>query len=194
MKNCLLLLPLAFIFSCSGNEASQNEDPVLPEKDTSMALVADTIPKKEAKEEPSSKKVSIEDFPKKWYVLTPNEDGYMIFHDCEAEDQQIWIEKNENNGWEITVVYGQDSQEFKLVSFEAEEEEVELMQVVSGQFIIENPRYPDADPEIYDFMWNKDEQFGRFEGFFNEPAMMVDEAHKSEYPEKSENCDYLNDM
>lgn len=139
---------------------------------------------------------TLDDFPKKWFLLSEKSKGSeeLIINDwCEAEIEQINIEKDASGNWMFFVLYGQDSDVFNLISFEATEKEMELYQVVSGHFVLERPNYEGKDTVTYDFMWNKDLMFCHFEKFFSENAMMVSEKNRDNYETIEEKCDYLNE-
>ena len=87
---------------------------------------------------------TIEKLPKKWFRLDPetkNSEEYVINDWCEAEIEQLLVEQDKEGNWVVTVLYGQDSDQFKLIDFMAEEKEMELYQVVEGNFVVEKPTY-----------------------------------------------------
>ncbi len=196
MKKIFGLCLIASVWACS-NETPIKQDDI---NETKIDSTNTTKPAKDTLNAPitavQENPLTIEDFPKKWFKLDPideNSEEYVINKYCEAETQQLWIEQ-EDNGWFVYVLYGQDGQKYKIIEFEAYEEERELYQVMYGTFILENPDYPDMDVELYDFMWNKDLMFCNFNGFFQDEAMMVSEQNKDNYGLIEENCDYLEDM
>lgn len=141
-------------------------------------------------------KFVMDDFPKKWLLLNPKSKGSeeMVINDwCEAEIEQINIEKDASGNWMFYVLYGQDSDVFNLISFEATEKEMELYQIVSGHFVLERPSYMGKDTVTYNFMWNKDLMFCYVEKFFSETAMLVSEKNSGNYETITEECDYLNE-
>ena len=124
--------------------------------------------------------LTIESFPKNWFKLDELNQEYVINQYCEAETQQIQILK-EGEDWFVLVIYGQDSQKYKIIEFDAYEETRENFEIIYGSFVLENPDYPDMDVELYDYMWNKDLMFCNFEGFFQEKTMMVSDINKDNY-------------
>ncbi|MCB0400884.1 MAG: hypothetical protein KDD41_02270 [Flavobacteriales bacterium] len=196
MKKTYLLLLLSSFLACSSEETRRETIDELP-VDSNVAEVSQPdengmAPEDAVQENP----LTIEDFPHKWYMLNPKEENseeYVINKWCEAETQQIQISK-EGEDWFVYVLLGQDSERFKIIEFDAYEEERELYQVMYGSFVLENPYQPEADPEIYEYMWNKDLMFCHFDGFFQDGAMMVSEQNKDQYELIEEDCDYLNDM
>lgn len=187
MKRILFFLVLAVLFSCKdSNKKNENPNPLISEE--AVEMVEETV--EESETEIGPVEISLEEFPKRWYMLLGEDGEFVIFKYCYAELQQVWVDQTEDGGWEVSVLYGQDSQEFRVVDFEATEETQEQFRVVSGQFILQNPYQPDMDPEIYEFWWNKDRMFGFFSGFFNEDAYMVSEGNKDNYEVVVEECDY----
>jgi hypothetical protein len=141
-----------------------------------------------------SKEFTLENFPKKWFMLNKENktsDEFVINKWCEAETQQITFEKDDSDNWVIYVNYGQEADKFNLLDFKATEKKIELYQVVSGHFVIKKPDYAGGETVDYNFMWNKDLMFCNFYEFFGETAMMVSEQNKSNYKTIEENCDYL---
>ena len=191
MKRIALAVACLILISC-GEEPETDEIVNVPPQDT--VSIENTEPKdtSQAAQELAVQEnaLTIEDFPNKWFKLTEQNQDYVIYKYCEAETQQLWIEK-EDNIWYVTVLYGQDSQRYKVIEFDAYEEERENFQVMYGSFILENPDYPDMDVEMYDYLWNKDLMFCTFSGFFQDETMMVSAKNKSNYELVKEDCDYL---
>ena len=189
MKFTSLLFSLLILFSCSNDNQNENEKISATETvKTEKAHPIDTI--KEINLAVQENPLTIEDFPKTWFLLDELEDSYIINEYCEASTQQLVINK-EGNDWFINVFFGQDGEKYKIIEFDAYEETRENFEIIYGSFILENPSYPDMDVEMYDFMWNKDLMFCNFEGFFQDKAMMVSEQNKDNYETVTENCDYL---
>lgn len=172
-------------------------DSIVPEEnqDETVSKVSqyDTVSKANQKElnEGVGQSFSLEDFPKKWLLLSQMEDGdYAIYKYCDAQIEQIWLEHNEQRGLVITVLYGQDADEFKLVHFEATREYYEQYDVVVGHFVVEIIMNPDMDPEVYDFMWNQELKFATFDGFYQDQVTMVNENEADNYERLFEECDW----
>ncbi|MDF1672377.1 MAG: hypothetical protein P1U41_02670 [Vicingaceae bacterium] len=193
MKNLLGIFVLIIMCSCTNEETNiETTEDIIEDTlsiiDSDVKVIEDTI-NQAVQENP----LAVEDIPNEWYRLNKQGEGFVINEYCEAETQKLSIEYQERHGWRILVSYGQDSQWFKIIEFEAYEEKRENFEIIYGTFIIENPDYPDSDPELYDFMWNKDLQFATFGGFFQEKARMVSIQNKNNYELIKENCDYLNE-
>ena len=191
MKHFVPLFLILILFSCSNNNHEENE--IL---DTIDTTTTQKISAKDTIEEPNlavqENPLSIENFPKIWLKLDELNQEYIINQYCEAETRQLRI-LNEGEDWFVLVLYGQDSQRYKIIEFDAYEETRENFEIMYGSFVLENPDYADMDVELYDYMWNKDLMFCNFEGFFNEKTMMVSEKNKGNYETVKENCDYLQD-
>ncbi len=193
MKRLLLLFIVLLIASCKNpNSKTEESTGDTKAKDSTELTV----------EEPSSSEtetavtnstepqaVTLEDLPKKWYMLSGENGEFYIYKYCYAEIRQLWIEQDEDGGWSIAVIYGQDGDRLKGVSFEAASELQEQFEVVSGYFVLQSPHEPDMDPEIYDFWWNKDLGFGSFSGFFSEDTYMTPEESLDQYEVIEEECD-----
>lgn len=193
MKNLLAIFVLIIICSCTNKKTNIETTEGIAEDtlsivDSKIEVSEDTI-NLAVQENP----LTIEDIPNKWYKLDKQGEGFVINEYCEAETQKLSIENQERHGWRILVSYGQDSQWFKIIEFEAYEEVRENFEIIYGTFILENPDYPDSDPELYDFMWNKDLHFATFGGFFQEETRMVSILNKDNYELIIENCDYLDE-
>jgi hypothetical protein len=193
MKVIYFFVIALILGSCSSS--SEKIESVKSDLDTTNSEVI-------IKEEPSTNEtnlavqenpLSIEDFPKVWLMLDKIEDEHVINEYCEAETKTLRIIK-EDEQWFIHVIFGQDGQKFKIIEFDAYEEERENFQIMYGSFILENPDYPDMDVEMYDYTWNKELMFCTFNGFFQDEAMMVSEENKNNYKIIKEDCDYLNDI
>ena len=191
MKKLLGISLLVFIYSCN-NETIKNE--IIDEGHTDTSTIVEPVIETTTdtinlavQENP----LTIEDFPKRWYKLDKQDEDFVVNEYCEAETKQLSIEYNDEIGWRVLVSYGQDGMWFKVVEFEAYEEMKENFEVMYGTFILENPDYPDSDPELYSFSWNKDLKFATFEGFFQEEITMVSKQNLDNYELIKENCDYL---
>lgn len=194
MKNILTILLLIFIYSCDNQTEQINKNNNIETTPT------DTLPTtKEIDDEIEIDKeddiaITIEDIPKTWYKLNLQESKqYTINEWCEIQSIQLEIEKNENGGWQILASYPTDSKRFKIIGFDASETSNENESIISGNFIIENPDYPDMDPDIYSFYWNKGMMYATFDGFFENETRMVSELNKQHYELVKENCDYLDE-
>ena len=191
MRFFISLFLIVILFSCSNNTPIENE--ATNKIDSSIVGQIDTpqttkTPNLAVQENP----LTIESFPKNWFKLDKLDDNYVINQYCEAETQQLRIIK-EKESWFVLVIYGQESQKFKVIEFDAYEETRENFEIMYGSFVLENPDYPDMDVELYDYTWNKDLMFCYFQGFFNDRTMMVSEKNKDNYEIIKENCDYLNE-
>lgn len=193
MKKITLLLSILVTISCSDNSTTDElakaaSTELIPEKE--MDIDSTTIIEEKSNMAVQENPLTLYTFPKVWYQLDQVEDEYIINEYCEATTPQIKITQ-EDSIWYVYVIYGQDGQRYKVIDFDAYEETRENFEIVYGSFVLENPDYPDMDVELYDYMWNKDQQFCRFEGFFQDPTMMVSEQNKDNYRIVKENCDYL---
>jgi hypothetical protein len=144
----------------------------------------------------NSREFHLENFPKKWFMLnkeSKNNEELVINDWCEAEIEQITIEKNDMGDWKVQVNYGQDTDVFNLLDFKATEKEIKSYHLISGYFVIEKPEYDGGETVNYNFTWNKNNQFCNFFGFYGEPVKMVCEQNKGNYKMVVENCDYLNE-
>jgi len=193
MKRITFILITLMLVACS----SETPEEVNVEETTQDTLIEQST---EGKDTTASQELavqenplSIENFPKKWFQLTEQNQDYIIYKYCEADVQQLWIEQD-GTDWYVLVIYGQESQRYKVIEFDAYEEERENFQVMYGSFVLENPDYPDMDVEMYDYMWNKDLMFCTFNGFFQDETMMVSEGNKDNYETVKENCDHLVDQ
>jgi hypothetical protein len=195
MKPIIFSIITLFILSCNNEtiiEEPNNIDTIEDNQTKNNTIKDSTI--NEVVENIESKSIEIEDIPKKWYKLNLQESKqYTINEWCEIQSIQLEIEKNGNDGWQILVSYPTDSRRFKIIGFEASETATENETIISGNFIIENPDYPDLDPDIYSFYWNKGMMHATFSGFFNEDTRMVSELNKHHYELVKENCDYLDE-
>lgn len=190
MKYFTFILSALILFSCSDEPSEEvitneiTQDTLIEEKTTGK----DTAVTEELAVQENE--LTIDDFPKKWFKLTEQNQDYIVFSPCEAETSQLWLEED-NGAWYVTVLYGQDSQRFKILNFDAYEEKRDNFQVVYGMIVLENPDYPDMDAEMYEYLWNKDLMFCNFYGFFQDETMMVSEQNLDNYEFVKEDCSYL---
>jgi hypothetical protein len=191
MKLFAIIISLLLLISCNNSNAP--DELVILDEVPVETLNTDTVEEEVSTNSAVQENpLTMADIPQIWYKLEKMNDEEVIHQYCEAETQQLQFEQ-ENGGWFILVIYGQDSQRYKVLEFEGYEEFINQQTIIKGMFIIENPSYPDMDTEMYDFIWNTNDKYGVFEGFFNESTKMVSDKNKSSYRTIKENCDYLNE-
>ena len=100
MKRILFILVASIIVSCSSETTKETQEVINNDSTTTELeepVTSDEIAPNEAVQE---NPLTIEDFPKKWYMLDPREEGseeLVINKWCGAETQQIHIENDNLN-------------------------------------------------------------------------------------------------
>lgn len=193
MKNWLVLIIAVFFYSCTNETVSEEKVEILNNDSLiEKASFKDSTTNSElaVQENP----LTIEDIPKRWFKLNLQESKqYTINEWCEIQSSTIEFVQNDTQDWEVLVSYPTDSKSFKIIGFDASEISNDYETIIEGNFIIENPDYPDMDPEIYSFSWNKGMMYATFGGFYENETRMVSEQNKDNYELVKENCDYLDE-
>jgi len=132
----------------------------------------------------------IDDFPRVWIRLwqEENSDEFFIQHTCEAELPQIWIEPIYGDKWELTILYGQDSDQWLIDDFKAEEKTMELSLVVIGSMKLYKSNNP-SNYFISEFCWNKDEEHCHFSNIPGSGEFYINEEKQNVYRHEVEDCE-----
>lgn len=198
MKIIISLFLICLTCACGDNDLSEKTTGFQinqPEPDIeSDTLVPDL---QEVDPQPGEPKiVHIEDLGPVWLCLTENTDieelesdeGYSIYKWCFAELPQLWFESGKGEDWYLSVLHGQDTEDYLISDFNATESEQELAIVVNGEFTLTSLLQEDLTKKVT-FWWNKDIYFACFEGIYKHPMYYVPEENKGMYEEVYEICD-----
>ncbi len=191
--NSLFLL-LIILASCGGEEKTGFTVNAPEQNDDTISQDIDLL--EEEVEELEYQAFFIEDMPEVFMRLTENtsitendlDEGYAIYKYCFSELPQIWFTGKKGDEWILTVLYGQDSEDFELTGFDASIGEQELFMVVNGSFNLKS-LYDDTNTKTVVFWWNQDTNFACFEGVYDAPFYCVPEEDKSEYEYILEECE-----
>lgn len=201
MKKLFGFVLFGLIMSCGGSETVETDNAEKENEDFERTdeISSDTLAEStgtEIVESFAPIEIFLDDMPTKWWQLTNFKDiegmehheGHAIYHWCYAEVPQIWFEAGKGDEWQLTVLYGQDSEQWLVEDFTAVESERELYRVVDGSFRLV-PIYDYQEEKQVEFWWNKDIAFAGFKGIFSEETYFVPDDRKSEYEDVEEECD-----
>lgn len=184
----IYFVSLVTIFSvgCSSTETSDQQK----ETNTEDSLAEENFDTIEEFIEPEPVDFPIERMPSVWYRLLCEDedlDKCVIYDYCEAEHPQIWIEEKELS-WQLTALYGQDSDTWTIEEFSAVEEMIDGRMFVNGKMKLAST-YDKSDKRTIDFSWDLAEYRCRFEGFLHwDENYFVSEEDSGNYEEVVEDC------
>lgn len=189
------------VFLCLGSllliaACSESEKETTTANESTTFETVETIEPTEQDEnlvesESTSEPFYLEDFPQEWNRLTEEAGEMVIYHYCEAEDQQIWIEPKKGDEWEMTILHGQDSEVWSIIGFDATEYFAGGVSEVKGSIELHPLSTYQEEGKTLSFTWDRSMATCTFEGIYDNPTQYAVSERIDLFTEISEDCEGL---
>jgi len=169
----VVLLGLIIVSSCTQN--TLNDDSISVDKTISQTENVDNI------------KEMLASFPLKWIHVEIENRNTVIVENCDIPTAMLTIE-NKGDYFIIKTVYGNDFEEWELISMTATEQMVEGQEVQDGLFLVKKMTYPDGEVYESSYFWNKTSGYCYFRDFYKADVAFADYSKKDAFKLKVVPC------
>ena len=184
MKNILYVLLCSALVACGSASSSDKTEESDKTKVDSVATTS-TTNKKSGSNEVNDLQALMSDFPKKWKLITNENEEFVFYKPCDAAIQQIQFVQQADKSYKLQYLTGQEAIEYNLVSMKRWEEpfadEVEVYYEITFK--------EGEEMQSAKINFSKPELAG-WGGFFGEPGpkLFAPENSFNKYPTLTSPC------
>ncbi|UKN00511.1 hypothetical protein K6119_12290 [Paracrocinitomix mangrovi] len=187
----LTIMSIGLLFFACGSEESTETTTESSNISEESTEIVDENTVEENVEVNGNKPFFIEDFPHNWIQLSPSEESenvMVIDEYCDAGTPSMEWVAQKGESWLVTMMYGQDAEQFDLTNFEAHEEVTGVNSIIKGTFDLTS-HYADGKDYHVNFEWDKAEHHCKFENMGFECPYFVSSQDKTNFQVIKEDCE-----